>query len=107
MKRLFLLTCTMWLAVTVMAAGFVCTGVVVDENDDPMVGATVAVVGQTSIGTATDMDGNFSLSVPDGTKQLQISFIGYKTATVPARAKVGTVKLEPTATMLQDVVNVV
>ncbi|MCM1448896.1 MAG: TonB-dependent receptor [Clostridiales bacterium] len=104
MKRLFLFTCTLWLAVTVMAAGFVCTGVVVDENDDPMVGATVAVVGKTSIGTSTDMDGQFSLSVPDGTKQLQISFIGYKTATESARANMGTIKMEPTATMLQDVV---
>ncbi len=104
MKRLLLFSCTLWMAITMVAANFVCTGVVVDESDEPMVGATVSVVGNASIGAATDMDGQFSLSVPEGTKQLQVSFIGYKTAKFNAKANVGTIKLEPEATMLQDVV---
>lgn len=95
MKRLLLFSCTLWMAITMVAANFVCTGVVVDESDEPMVGATVSVVGNASIGAATDMDGQFSLSVPEGTKQLQVSFIGYKTVKFNAKANVGTIKLEP------------
>ncbi len=102
MKRLFLFSCTLWLALSVMAANFVCTGVVVDESDEPMVGATVALVGNPSIGTATDIDGQFKLSVPGG--ELQISFIGYKTVKLKAQSNMGTIKLEPEATMLEDVV---
>ena len=104
MKRLLLLTCTIWVACLAMAANFVCTGVVVDESGEPMVGATVAVAGKSGIGTTTDADGRFKFSVPQGTKQLQISFIGYKACTVGASANVGTVTLEPSAAMLADVV---
>src|SRR5690606_5795447 len=41
------------------------TGTVVDENGQPVPGATVSIPG-TGIGTATDIDGNYSLSVPEG-----------------------------------------
>lgn len=104
MKRLLLLTCTLWMACIAMAANFVCTGVVVDEADEPMAGASVSVAGKSNIGTTTDTDGRFKLSVPQGTKQLQIAFIGYKSCTVAASANVGTVKLEPSSAMLADVV---
>ncbi|MDE6403081.1 MAG: carboxypeptidase-like regulatory domain-containing protein, partial [Muribaculaceae bacterium] len=103
MKRLFLFSCTLWMALSVMAANFVCTGVVVDESDEPMVGATVALVGNPSIGTATDIDGQFKLSIP-GSGELQISFIGYKTKKLTAQSNMGTIKLEPEATLLEDVV---
>lgn len=56
--------------------GVVCKGVVVDNNGEPLVGATVRIVG-TSLGTATDIDGNFTLSnVPVGAS-IEISYIGY------------------------------
>lgn len=56
------------------------SGVVVDETGEPVIGASVKVVG-TSTGTITDMDGKFSVSVPSG-KQVEISFIGYITQTL-------------------------
>jgi len=87
-----------------MAANFVCSGVVVDESGEPLTGASVAVAGKPGIGTTTDVDGRFKINVPQGAKQLQISFIGYKTCTVGANANVGTVKLEPSSAMLADVV---
>lgn len=59
MKRLLTLTCTIWLACIAMAANFVCTGVVVDESDEPMAGASVTVAGKASVGTTTDVDGRF------------------------------------------------
>lgn len=50
-------------------------GIVVEEDGEPIVGATVAVVG-TNIGTITNFDGKFTLAVPIG-KEVQISFVGF------------------------------
>lgn len=47
------------------------TGSVVDEQQEAMIGVTVMAKGLKT-GTITDFDGNFSLSVPSGTKELQI-----------------------------------
>ena len=52
------------------------TGKVVDHNNEPIIGAAVAVAG-TTIGTVTDIDGNFALQVPDNAT-LQVSYIGYQ-----------------------------
>ncbi|WP_226332049.1 SusC/RagA family TonB-linked outer membrane protein [Echinicola marina] len=52
------------------------TGVVVDQKGDPLPGVTVVIQG-TTVGTVTDLDGNFSLDVPDG-GVLVFSFIGYE-----------------------------
>lgn len=52
------------------------TGVVLDNFNEPVIGANVTVAGTTN-GTITDIDGNFTLSnVPEGA-QLQVSYIGY------------------------------
>lgn len=60
-------------------------GVVVDEKtNDPIVGANVVVSG-TTIGIATDADGNFSLSVPENTLNIEVSFIGYDKKIIPFR----------------------
>jgi TonB-linked SusC/RagA family outer membrane protein len=61
------------------------TGTIIDENKIPMVGVTVMVLG-TNTGTITDVDGKFNLKVPQGKNDLQISFIGYETATLPIPA---------------------
>ena len=84
-------------------ANIVCTGQVVDENGEPVVGAIVTVPG-TSLGANTDMDGNFRLSVPDKTKDLQISYVGYKSEKVPAKANIGVIPLDIESKMLQDVI---
>lgn len=76
MKR-FLLSALLFLAGT--AAVFAqrsITGSITDENGDPLIGATVLVKG-TSTGTVTDIDGNFSLNVPEDGKVLQFSYTGY------------------------------
>ena len=51
------------------------TGHVVDENGEPVIGASVVVKG-TTIGTVTDFDGNFVLEVPEEHKHLEISYVG-------------------------------
>lgn len=60
-------------------------GMVVDENGEPFIGATV-IDPATNTGTVTNIDGNFSISVPDGS-MLDISYIGYATATLKASDK--------------------
>ena len=75
------------------------TGTVVDELGEPVIGATVTVEG-TKIATITDMDGNYSVSAPAGSK-VTISYIGYLTQTVTPG---GTVKLEEDKQTLEEVV---
>ncbi|MCD8183389.1 MAG: SusC/RagA family TonB-linked outer membrane protein [Bacteroides sp.] len=58
------------------------TGVVTDSNGEPIIGATILVKG-TSAGTATDVDGKFSLDVPSNGKVLVVSYIGYDAQEVP------------------------
>lgn len=53
------------------------TGKVTDENGEPIPGATVSIPG-TSVGTVTNLDGKYSLNVPDGATVV-FSFIGYET----------------------------
>ncbi|HRI58513.1 MAG TPA: SusC/RagA family TonB-linked outer membrane protein [Saprospiraceae bacterium] len=54
------------------------TGKVTDaENGEPLIGATVSVVGTTR-GAQTDIDGNYTVSVPDGSTQLRFAYTGYK-----------------------------
>ena len=57
------------------------TGTVVDQAGVPVIGASVILVGNSSVGTITDLDGNYSLSVPTGST-LNVSFIGYSTQTI-------------------------
>lgn len=52
-------------------------GVVLDNNNEPIIGATVLVTG-TNIGAATDLDGNFTLNVPANAKSIEVSYIGYE-----------------------------
>lgn len=78
-------------------------GTVKDAAGEPLPGASVLVSGTTN-GTATDIDGKFSLNVPAG-KTLEISFIGYATKTVEVGARtVIDVVLEEDALLLEETV---
>ena len=60
-------------------------GVVISGEDNlPLPGVNVVVKGNVSIVTITDIDGNFSLSVPSDAT-LSISYIGYKSQEIPVR----------------------
>ena len=62
------------------------TGKVKDSSGEPVIGASVVVKGNNTMGTITDFDGNFMLDVP--TKSvLVISYIGYVTQEVPTAGK--------------------
>ncbi|MDR0333823.1 MAG: SusC/RagA family TonB-linked outer membrane protein [Dysgonamonadaceae bacterium] len=76
-------------------------GIVIDELDEPVIGATIQIKGTTQ-GTATDISGNFTVSAPAGAT-LVISYIGYQTQEVAASENVS-VKLESDSEMLDEIV---
>lgn len=61
-------------------------GVVVDSNNEPLIGVNVVVEGTTT-GTATDLDGNFSLSVSESDTELLFSYIGYESQLIDIAGK--------------------
>ena len=80
------------------------TGTVRDAVD-VVIGASVTVKGNSSIGTITDMDGKFRISVPSSARDLVIKFIGYDDAVI----RLGTptdykVTLKESSVMLEEVV---
>lgn len=75
-------------------------GNVVDENGDPVIGASVVIVGQSGTGVITDLDGNYSIKAPKNAK-LAISYIGYVTQTVKPGGKI---QLKPDSQNLEEVV---
>lgn len=82
--------------------GIAVRGTVTDHTGMPLVGVNVVVKG-TTIGTVTDIDGNFDLTnVPQGSI-LQFSYIGYKNQEMKAQAKV-TVALSEDNELLDEVV---
>ena len=103
-SRLFgLLVLLLLLPVHSFAQNLRVTGKVLDENGEGLIGAGVVIQG-TTVGTVTDMDGNFVLpSVPQGAT-LEVSCIGYTTQTVQATGQSLTVTLAPDAMALDDAV---
>ena len=80
------------------------TGTVLNEQGDPLIGATVKIEG-TTLGAITDGNGKFSLDVSDPNATLTISFIGFVTQQVPIAGKATIdVVLVPTVASLDEVV---
>ena len=79
------------------------SGTVVSKSDNlPIIGASVVETGKATNGVATDIDGNFHLSVPDGAS-VTISYIGYKSVTLKAAAQMQ-VALEENNELLDEIV---
>ena len=83
----------------------VCKGTVVDNNGDPVVGASVFVVsnGQKK-GSVTDLDGKFEIAGVASGSSLTISYVGYKTQQVTWSGKDLKVTLQENSEMLENVV---
>ena len=79
------------------------SGVVTDENGEPIIGATVKVVGA-SLGTVTDTKGYYSISLPRNDTQLSFSYIGYLTQTHHVKGSTLNVRMKEDNTTLNDVV---
>lgn len=78
-------------------------GKVVDAIGEPLIGVNVSIVGQTG-GTITDIDGNYSMSIPADAK-LKFSYIGYKDQVIAVAAQtVINVKMQEDSEVLDEVV---
>ena len=78
------------------------TGKVVDTQNEPVIGASVVIKGAKT-GVVTDLDGNYSIDVPNG-GILVFSYIGYKTTEKPANKKKIDVIMEENANVLDEVI---
>ncbi len=80
------------------------SGVVSDASQNPIPGATVIALG-TKIGVLTDASGSYTISVPQNTKKLEFSFLGFKTKQVKINGqKVINVQLESEPAMVDEIV---
>ena len=79
------------------------SGKVMDRQGQPIPGVNVVVKGST-IGTITDMNGNFSIALPSGANTLTFSFIGYASQEIPVRNASMTVVMQEDVTALDEVV---
>ncbi len=105
MKRISLTLASLILFVGLAMAQTKVTGTVVTyEDNEPIIGATVQVVGETNIGTITDYDGKFVLDVPAGRKTLRITYIGMEPLDVAVSAKPLRIQLRNDVHNLDEVV---
>ena len=80
------------------------TGKITSQDGTPLSGASVIVSGKKT-GETTAADGSFSIKVPDNTKDLKVSFIGFETQTIPVAGQNSiSVSLKPSNTSLNEIV---
>ncbi len=78
------------------------TGRVVDDRGDAVIGATVSVP-NSGTGTTTDVEGTFSLAVPEGTAEVEVRYVGFATQMVAVGEGL-TITLTPESRSLQEAV---
>jgi hypothetical protein len=78
-------------------------GRVMDQQGNPLPGANVVVSGST-VGTVTDLEGNYSITIPNNASQLTYSYIGYVTQSLPIGREVMNAALQEDMVALDEVV---
>jgi TonB-linked SusC/RagA family outer membrane protein len=102
-KLTFLFACLFLVGVSVVLAQSSISGKVISaENGEEIVGATVMVKGTTT-GTITNVNGNFTVSLPGTNKTLVVSYVGMKTLEVQAAPNM-VVRMESDAEVLEEVI---
>lgn len=79
------------------------SGQVLDQDNQPLVGVSVKVP-ETTIGTITDMNGNYSIKLPNNAGYLSFAYIGCKTQTLPITSSVINAKMVDDKSLLEEVV---
>ena len=105
MKRLSLTLASLFLFVGLALAQTTVKGTVVTyEDNEPIIGASVQVVGASNIGTITDVNGHFTLQAPAGSKTLKITYVGMEPLEVAVTDKPIRIQLRNDANNLDEVV---
>lgn len=105
MKKLCMILAMLALIVGGVSAQTTVKGTVVAyEDNEPIIGATVQVVGEKNLGTITDAAGRFNLRVPEGKRTLRVSYIGMETQEVTVTNKPMVIQLHADANDLDEVV---
>lgn len=79
------------------------SGTVLDKQHEPLIGASVLVPG-TTVGTSTDVQGRYSVTVPNGASSLQFNYIGYKSQTRAIAGNTMNVVMQEDNAQLDEVV---
>jgi TonB-linked SusC/RagA family outer membrane protein len=103
LQRISFLFCILFFSLTTWAQNKTITGKVSDESGTPILAASVIVKG-TNQGTSTDVNGDFTLSVPENAKILTISSTGFVTKGVPIVGNTISVSLVRATSNLDEVV---
>lgn len=105
MKRLSMILASLFLFVGMALAQTTVKGTVVTyEENEPIIGATIQVVGADNIGTITDVNGQFTLEVPAGKNTLKITYVGMEPLEVAVSSKPLRIQLRNDANNLDEVV---
>lgn len=110
MKRKFfdlrgLITACLMCFALAAAAQTTITGTVLDETGEPLIGATVQEKGNTMNGTATDLDGRFTLKVKSDKSTLLISYVGMDSMEFPLKGQTDvTITMKENSELLNEVV---
>lgn len=101
MKKIFTLLAVCLFSLGMMAEKQI-SGLVLDSSNEPVIGASITVKG-TSLGTISDYDGEFILSVADDATTLVVSFVGMQTQEVAIKERM-IITLHEATEMIQEVV---
>ena len=102
-KRLTMILACLFLSIGMAMAQKAVTGTVVSQEDgQPIIGATIRVVGA-NVGAVTDADGKFSLSLPSGHNKLKVTYVGMVDQDVTVKGNSVRVVLSPDETNLDEV----
>lgn len=104
-KNIILFLLFLLIETTILAQNTVVKGKVLDENGEPLIGATVQETDNKANGTIVDLEGNFSLKVKKMSGKLTISYVGYRTLEEPINGRSNIrVTLKPDSKGLDEVV---
>ena len=103
MKRLTLILSCFFISMGLTFAQKQVNGLVLDESGEPVIGASVVVKGNTSLGTVTDLDGKFSLNVPENATTLVVRYLGKSEQEVTVASNV-TITLQSSDNKLDEVI---
>jgi len=102
-KLTFFLACLMMIGMSLVHAQTTVRGKVISMDDEqPIIGASVMVKG-TTVGTVTDVNGNFTIAMPANSKNLWFSYVGMKTVELEARNNM-IVRLESDTKSLDEII---